>query len=52
MVERPAIEAALERATRAAETNLTEDSYAEQQRLRAVREEFDRRLADLMQDEG
>lgn len=51
MVERPAIEAALERATRAAETNLTEDSYAEQQRLRAVREEFDRRLADLMQDE-
>ncbi len=51
MVERPAIEAALERATRAAETNLTDDSYAEQQRLRAVREAFDRRLADLMQDE-
>ncbi|WP_420605179.1 DNA primase [Novosphingopyxis sp.] len=51
MVERPAIEAALERATRAAETNLTDDSYAEQQRLRAVREEFDRRLADLMQEQ-
>jgi DNA primase len=49
MRERPMLDAALKRATDAASVDLTEESYAEQQRLRAEKEEFDRRLAALFQ---
>lgn len=47
--ERPQLEAALRQATEAASSDLTEESYALQQRLRAEKEEFDRRLAALFQ---
>jgi DNA primase len=49
MRERPLLESALKRATEAASNNLTEESFAEQQLLRAEKEEFDRRLAALFQ---
>jgi DNA primase len=49
MRERPQLEAALQRATEAAGNDLTEESYAQQQRLRAEKEEFDRRIAALFQ---
>jgi DNA primase len=49
MRERPLLEAALKQATEAAGQDLTEESYAQQQRLRAEKEEFDRRLAALLQ---
>jgi DNA primase len=49
MRERPQLEAALKRATEAASSDLTEESYALQQRLRAEKEEFDRRLSALFQ---
>jgi DNA primase len=49
MRERPQLEAALQRATEAASSDLTEESYALQQRLRAEKEEFDRRLSALFQ---
>jgi DNA primase len=49
MRERPELEAALQRATDAASNDLTDDSFALQQRLRAEKEEFDRRLSALLQ---
>ena len=49
MVERPLIETALTAANMRFETDLDEESYTEQQRLRAARDAFDARLADLMQ---
>jgi DNA primase len=49
MQQRPALEAALERATMLASTELTEENYAEQQRLRQEKEEFDRRVSQLFQ---
>jgi DNA primase len=49
MRERPQLEAALKRATEAASSDLTEESYAQQQRLRAEKEDFDRRLSALFQ---
>jgi DNA primase len=49
MRERPELEAALKRATDAASSDLTEESYALQQRLRAEKEDFDRRLSALLQ---
>jgi DNA primase len=49
MRERPLLEAALKRATESASNDLTEESYAQQQRLRAEKEDFDRRLAALFQ---
>ncbi len=49
MRERPQLEAALKQATEAASHDLTEESYAQQQRLRAEKEEFDRRLSALFQ---
>jgi DNA primase len=49
MRERPQLEAALKRATEAASSDLTDESYANQQRLRAEKEDFDRRLSALFQ---
>jgi DNA primase len=49
MRERPLLEAALKQATEAASNDLTEESFAQQQRLRAEKEEFDRRLSALLQ---
>jgi DNA primase len=49
MQQRPALEAALERATMLASSELTEENYAEQQRLRQEKEEFDRRVSQLFQ---
>jgi DNA primase len=49
MRERPLLEAALKQATEAAGQDLTDESYAQQQRLRAEKENFDRRLAALFQ---
>jgi DNA primase len=49
MRQRPALEAALERATMQASSELTEESFAEQQRLRQEKEDFDRRIAQLFQ---
>jgi DNA primase len=49
MKQRPALEAALERATLLASTELTEENYAEQQRLRSEKEAFDYRISALMQ---
>jgi DNA primase len=49
MRDRPQLESALQRATEAASSDLTEESYAQQQRLRAEKEEFDRRLSALLQ---
>jgi DNA primase len=49
MRERPELEAALQRATEAAGNDLTDESYAQQQQLRAEKEEFDRRIAALFQ---
>jgi DNA primase len=49
MRERPQLEAALKRATEAASSDLTEESFALQQRLRAEKEAFDRRLSALFQ---
>jgi DNA primase len=49
MKQRPALEAALERATKRASSELTEENYAEQQRLRSEKEAFDLRISALMQ---
>lgn len=49
MRERPQLEAALVRATEAASNDLTEESFARQQALRAEKDNFDRRLAALFQ---
>ena len=51
MKQRPELEAALQRATELASTDLTEANYAEQQRLRQEKQEFDTRLAALLQRE-
>jgi DNA primase len=51
MKQRPELEAALQRATELASTDLTEANYAEQQRLRQEKQEFDMRLAALLQRE-
>ena len=47
--QRPRLEMALKRATEGAVNDLTEESYALQQRLRAEKEEFDSRIAALFQ---
>ncbi len=49
MVSRPGLIDALKRATQAMELDLTDETFAEQQRLRQEMERFDNRLADLMQ---
>jgi DNA primase len=49
MKQRPELEAALQRATELASTDLTEANFAEQQRLRQEKHEFDMRLAALLQ---
>jgi DNA primase len=49
MRQRPALEAALKRATMLASTELTDENFAEQQRLRQEKEDFDRRVAQLFQ---
>lgn len=46
---RPGLEAALEEATRRVQDDLTEESYAEQQRLREAKQEFSQRLMELTQ---
>lgn len=51
MVERPEIEAALQSATERFMRTLDEDDRLEQQRLRELRDENARRLANLMQDD-
>ncbi len=51
MKQRPELEAALQRATELASTDLTEANYAEQQRLRQEKQEFDTRLVALLQRE-
>jgi DNA primase len=47
MKQRPALEQALERATLRVSQELTEENYAEQQRLRSEKEAFDRRIFEL-----
>ena len=47
--QRPALEQALERATLQVSQELTEENYAEQQRLRSEKEAFDRRIVELIQ---
>lgn len=49
MKQRPELEAALQRATELASTDLNEANYAEQQRLRQEKQDFDARLAALLQ---
>ena len=51
MKQRPELEAALQRATELASTDLNEANFAEQQRLRQEKQEFDMRLAALLQRE-
>ncbi len=51
MKQRPELEAALQRATELASTDLNEANFAEQQRLRREKQEFDMRLAALLQRE-
>lgn len=51
MVEQPEIEAALQSATERFMRTLDEDDRLEQQRLRELRDENARRLANLMQDD-
>jgi DNA primase len=51
MKQRPELEAALQRATELASTDLNEANYAEQQRLRQEKQDFDARLAALLQRE-
>ena len=49
MKQRPALEAALDRATLRASSELTEENYAEQQRLRSEKAAFDLRISALIQ---
>lgn len=50
---RPGLEAALAEATRRVQSDLTEESYAEQQRLREAKQTFHDRLVELTQiDDG
>jgi DNA primase len=46
---RPGLEAALAEATRRVQDDLTEESYAEQQRLREAKQLFHERLVELTQ---
>ncbi len=46
---RPGLEAALAEATRRVQDDLTEESFAEQQRLRKAKQEFHERLVELTQ---
>ena len=46
---RPLLEKALESATLRVSAELTEENYAEQQRLRSEKEAFDRRIYELTQ---
>ncbi len=52
MKQRPMLEEALERATLRVSAELTEENYAEQQRLRSEKEDFDRRIYELTQREA
>lgn len=47
MKQRPALEEALERATRLASLEMTDETFAEQQRLRAEKKAFDDRIIDF-----
>ncbi len=49
MKQRPLLEEALERATLRVSAELTDENYAEQQRLRSEKEAFDRRIYELTQ---
>jgi DNA primase len=49
MKQRPMLDEALERATLRVSAELTEENYAEQQRLRSEKEAFDRRIYELTQ---
>ncbi|APL94351.1 DNA primase [Sphingobium indicum] len=51
MAQGPELEAALAEATRRATDDLNEDSFAEQQRVRRLKLDHDRRLAELAQSE-
>ncbi|UXC91605.1 DNA primase [Sphingobium sp. RSMS] len=51
MAQGPELEAALAEATRRARDDLNEDSFAEQQRVRKLKLDHDRRLAELAQSE-
>ena len=44
MKQRPALEEALERATLRASSEMTDETFAEQQRLRAEKKAFDDRI--------
>ncbi len=53
VVARPGLEAALSEATRRHQDDLDDESFAEQQRLRKIKEEFNNRLMELTQiDDG
>ena len=49
MRQRPALLESLALATRAAEADLTDETYAEQQRLRSEKEDYDKRLSEMLQ---
>ncbi|QGP80893.1 DNA primase [Sphingobium sp. CAP-1] len=51
MAQGPELEAALVEATRRFESDLSEENFAEQQRIRALKVDHDRRLAELAQSE-
>ncbi len=51
MAQGPELEAALAEATKRARENLTEESFAEQQRVHRLKMDHDRRLAELAQSE-
>ncbi|HEX7877319.1 MAG TPA: DNA primase [Sphingobium sp.] len=51
MAQGPELEAALTEATRRFESDFSEDNFAEQQRIRALKMDHDQRLAELAQSE-
>lgn len=51
MAQGPELETALEEATRRFESDFSEENFAEQQRIRALKADHDRRLAELAQSE-
>lgn len=51
MAQGPELEAALVEATRRFESDFSEENFAEQQRVRALKADHDRRLAELAQSE-
>ena len=51
MAQGPELEAALAEATRRFETDFSEANFAEQQRIRTLKADHDRRLAELAQSE-